>query len=264
MVVYNNTGSTGRMMHSSKGNQLKMCLDGYWYKADFLGYEGAAEFASSALLNMTDYAHVDYELCDIEYNDRCYHGCKSKDFLKNTELEIVSIERLFKQEYGAIRHQDSKNSLRDKIKYFVDDTIKITELDDFGAYLTRLLEWDALILNEDRHFKNIAVLRGKDGYTYCPIFDNGAAFLSDTREDYPLGDSVYGLMPKVQAKPFDTDFDKQLEVCRNLYGQQFYISARNLEQSVLERIEAVYGEGIRNRIETVYNHQVDMYPEMIR
>ena len=70
-------------------------------------------------------------------------------------------------------------------------------------------------------------------------------------------------MPKVQAKPFDTDFDKQIEVCRNLYGQQFYISASCLEQPVLEQIEAVYGEGIRNRMETVYNHQVGMYPEMI-
>ena len=75
--------------------------------------------------------------------------------------------------------------------------------------------------------------------------------------------SYKGLMPKVQAKPFDTDFDKQIEVCRNLYGQQFYISASCLEQPVLEQIEAVYGEGIRNRMETVYDHQVGMYPEMI-
>ena len=65
--------------------------------------------------------------------------------------------------------------------------------------------------------------------------------------------SYKGLVPKVQAKPFDTDFDKQIEVCRNLYGQQFYISASCLEQPVLEQIEAVYGEVIRNRMETVYN-----------
>ena len=28
---------------SSKGNQLKWKKDGYWYKADYTGYEGLAE-----------------------------------------------------------------------------------------------------------------------------------------------------------------------------------------------------------------------------
>ena len=35
---------------SSKGNQLKFTRDGFWYKADYLGYEGLAETVVSRLL----------------------------------------------------------------------------------------------------------------------------------------------------------------------------------------------------------------------
>ena len=57
---------------SSKGNQLKFERDGVWYKADYAGYEGLAEYAISKLLakstlNADEY--VDYELETIEYND---------------------------------------------------------------------------------------------------------------------------------------------------------------------------------------------------
>ena len=33
--------------HSSKGNQLKWEKDGIWYKADYTGYEGFAEYVIS-------------------------------------------------------------------------------------------------------------------------------------------------------------------------------------------------------------------------
>ena len=35
---------------SSKGNQLKWENDGIWYKADYTGYEGLAEYMVSQLL----------------------------------------------------------------------------------------------------------------------------------------------------------------------------------------------------------------------
>ena len=35
---------------SSKGNQLKWESEGKWYKADFMGYEGLAEYMVSSLL----------------------------------------------------------------------------------------------------------------------------------------------------------------------------------------------------------------------
>ena len=40
--------------HSSKGNQPKWCVDGIWYKADHMGYEGLAEVVISRLLKKTN------------------------------------------------------------------------------------------------------------------------------------------------------------------------------------------------------------------
>lgn len=69
--------------HTSKGNQLKWKCDGYWYKADHMGYEGLAETIVSAMLakSTIKYPFVVYEYSQIKYKDRVYSGCKSADFL---------------------------------------------------------------------------------------------------------------------------------------------------------------------------------------
>ena len=56
-----------------------------------------------------------------------------------------------------------------------------TGLDKFPQYLTLLFEVDALFCNDDRHLNNIAVIEQEGRYSYCPIFDNGAGLLSNTR-----------------------------------------------------------------------------------
>ena len=47
---------------SSKGNQLKWKKDGYWYKADYTGYEGLAEYMVSYLLNFSSLERREYVL----------------------------------------------------------------------------------------------------------------------------------------------------------------------------------------------------------
>lgn len=68
--------------HTSKGNQLKWKCDGYWYKADHMGYEGLAETIVSAMLakSTIKYPFVVYEYSQIKYKDRVYSGCKSAVF----------------------------------------------------------------------------------------------------------------------------------------------------------------------------------------
>ena len=92
----------------------------------------------------------------------------------------------------------------------------MTGLQDFGAYLNKLLTIDAFFLNEDRHTHNIAVLMNeKEEFAYCPIFDNGAGLLADTMMDFPLSEDVYTLMRQAQAKTICADFDEQLSyICR--------------------------------------------------
>lgn len=55
---------------------------------------------------------------------------------------------------------------------------------EIGKYITQLIELDSFVLNDDRHFNSIAFLYNNGQFQMCPIFDNGAALLSDmTYED---------------------------------------------------------------------------------
>ena len=70
--------------NSSKGNQLKWRRNGIWYKADYTGYEGLAEYMISKLLRYSDLdmtEYVDYETEMISYGTTEYTGCKSRNFL---------------------------------------------------------------------------------------------------------------------------------------------------------------------------------------
>ena len=46
---------------SSKGNQLKWENKGIWYKADYTGYEGLAEYMISHLLKKSTLTENEYE-----------------------------------------------------------------------------------------------------------------------------------------------------------------------------------------------------------
>ena len=49
------------------------------------------------------------------------------------------------------------------------ETIRLTELEQFGNYLTLLFEVDMLFGNEDRHLNNIAVLRRGEKFDHVPL-----------------------------------------------------------------------------------------------
>ena len=50
---------------SSKGNQLKFERDGIWYKADYMGYEGLAEFVITQSPSKLSSKNVNLERADI-------------------------------------------------------------------------------------------------------------------------------------------------------------------------------------------------------
>ena len=71
-----------------------------------------------------------------------------------------------------------------------------------------LFEIDSLILNDDRHLNNIAVIREGSKYDYCPVFDNGADLLSNMqilRTDI----EPKGLMKSLTASPFSMTFNRE-------------------------------------------------------
>ena len=69
---------------SSKGNQLKWENESIWYKADYTGYEGLAEYVISHLLkytNLNEDEYVLYEPEQIKYKRQIYNGVRSRTFI---------------------------------------------------------------------------------------------------------------------------------------------------------------------------------------
>ena len=203
-----------RTSTSSKGNQIKWRRsDGFWAKSDDMGYEGFAEQTASLLLsrsNFDDYA--EYAACKILEDDTIHTGCVSADFLAAGE-HLITIYRMFRLHGRDIDIEFEGKSASERLRLLISAVSEWTDIAEFGRWLGKLLEFDAFILNEDRHMNNIAVVKKLDGtYKPMPVFDNGAAFLSDTARDYSLdsGMGLSRLISRVRSKPIVTDFDKQL------------------------------------------------------
>lgn len=191
-----------------------------WYKQDYLGTEGLSEYVSSLLLEDSNIEHVDYQPCRFKNNKKTVVGCCSENFLKPGERLISTYELIKKHKNIDIADEIVPMEVEDRIKYYVDTIVEITGIQDFGQYLTKLLQLDAVIKNDDRHFNNISVIQAEDGsYKVAPVYDNGGAFLSDqyTYGDDLSKDEIYKQMDAVQAKPFSVDFDAQLDACESLY-----------------------------------------------
>lgn len=200
---------------TSKGNQPKWYYDGYWYKADYFGYESLSEYVCSRILSFSNFKDfVEYELCNINFNGRTYRGCRSKSF-NSKNLDIIPLEKFVRllSMMGLATIMSKFNKVADRIEYISDFVIKNTNITDFNEYLSNLLFLDALFLNEDRHTNNIVLMRNVElnEWKMAPIFDMGAALFSDTRGDYPLSTDLEMCYETIKAKPFSEDFDEQLD-----------------------------------------------------
>lgn len=249
---------------SSKGNQLKWLKKDVWYKADYTGYEGAAEYVVSNLLrysNLKESEYICYNTEEIHYGHVRYLGCSSINFLPDG-WQLITLERLFQSFYGESLNKSIYliNDVENRIRFLVEQTIRITGLEEFGEYISKLLTIDAFFLNEDRHTHNIAVLLDTEGkYHVCPFFDNGAGLLSDTTMDYPMNIEVEELMRSVTSKTFCQDFDEQLDAVEKLYGQHIKFSFKEKDVRLLLEAENYYSEEIKKRIISIILGQKRKY-----
>lgn len=254
---------------SSKGNQLKWENEGIWYKADYTGYEGLAEYVISHLLKLTNLNEDEYVLYEpeqIKYKRQIYNGVRSRTFI-DEDWQIITLERLFKNVYNesltsVLWHM---SDVKERLEFLVNAIKNITGLNNWGEYICRLFTIDAFFLNEDRHMHNIAVLmNGKGEYKYCPVFDNGAGLLSDTTMDYPMEQDIYQMISEVKSKSVSQDFDEQLDVAENLYGQnlQFLFTKKNVSDIVNNA--DMYPLEERKRVELIIYSQMNKYKYLFR
>lgn len=254
---------------SSKGNQLKWENENYWYKSDYAGYEGLSEYVISELLrfstlNETEY--INYETEIIRFKRQQYKGCKSKNFIPEG-WKLITLERLFQLNgINSLYKQIYKiEDVEERVHYLVNETIKITGLNKFGEYLTKMITIDAFFLNEDRHTHNIAVLiDDKDRFHYCPYFDHGAGLLSDTTMDYPLNESIYDLIKDVKSKTISNDFIEQLDVFEKIYGNQLKFSLNENDIRNILNYELNYPKEIKDRVFDILMYQKNKYQYLFK
>lgn len=239
----------------SKGDQPKWFKDGYWIKANSFGYEDLAETVASDILKMSDIKtpYLEYRLCKIIEDGKELNGCISKNFL-NTDECIVTFGRLLTK-YGINYDKLMKNkSTKEKVISLIDTLRDITSL-DLTQYLKDTLALDAIILNEDRHLNNLAIIYDvkTDRFRECPIFDNGLSLLSDTI-NFSTYTSVSILRNKVKAKPFASSFDKQFETL----GCDFKIDKNMLTAYMEENREQL------GRVYALLKYSMSNYKEVFR
>ncbi len=256
--------------HSSKGNQLKWEQDGWWYKADAFGFESLAEVVVSRLLtssNLTDV--VAYEPVIIRYRDKEYRGCRSRNF-KEAGEELITLERLSRNytSFGLAKQLSRISDVKKRIQFTEELVHNVTGIDEFGEYLTKLMEIDAFFLNEDRHTNNIALLydRKKKEYRLCPVFDMGLSLFSDTKDAYPINMSFVEARHQIEAKPFSRDFDEQLDAANELYGcyLKFPFGEKEIVKALgnMNELEGFYTKEELNRVVEVLRYQAGKYQYM--
>lgn len=186
---------------SSLGNQIKWKHNDKFVKLNCLGYENTAEVLVSYLLSFTDLSekdYVKYHACLIyEDGKRLGTGCFSQDFVGDAvEITVASL-----LDEGLQSYSISYDDLRDYLFGIVGFDVK--------SYIDTILCVDAMTRNDDRHFKNISFLYSDGKYSPAPIFDNGAACMSDMLS-YPLEVDFDTNYSSISAKPFYTDFSRNL------------------------------------------------------
>lgn len=249
---------------SSKGNQLKWENNDIWYKADYSGYEGLAEYVVSNLLrfsSLDESEFVIYKPEQIKYKKALYNGVSSTNFVEE-DWQIVTLERLFKTKYNKSLYEEVWHiaDCRERYKFLCSIVKNMTGLEEFDKYLCKLITIDAFFLNEDRHMHNIAVLmNSKQEFDYCRIFDNGACLLSDTTMDYPLGNDIYELMEDCHSKTISRDFDEQLDVAEVIAGNsiRFHFTKKDVKDIVYSN--TLYSDEIKQRVETIVYSQMGKY-----
>lgn len=241
---------------SSKGNQKKWLSGDRWIKADELGYEGLSEVICSRLADKLGYPYgtVKYYPCIINDTRRSKKmtGCFSESFIGN--CEEITLGRIMKNILGTDPAEffDSSMSAEYKAEYVVSGISGISGLEDAGRYLSDLFRFDRMVLNEDRHYHNIIFLYDRNKYYYAPLFDCGAALLSDLSGDYPLETPVSICIRNVKAKPFSKSFSKQCDIFSGKYGNSFEFSSVKIDISDLY---SYYSEPVINRVCSVLRYQ---------
>lgn len=194
---------------TSEGTQVKYKKGEYWYKKDNRGQEGLTEYLVSHLLRFSSLDPSEY----IQYESGLINGqpgCRSRNFLGEDE-ELITFYRLYYNIFGKDLSQviNRMDTMEERIEYVIAFIRQSCGL-DVRNYLCKVMTVDMLVLNEDRHLNNLAVIMRDNTFIPAPIFDNGVSLLT-ANQSVNWHFSIEENVQSVVARPFSGSHEKMVE-----------------------------------------------------
>lgn len=200
------------------GAQPKFKSDNYFIKIDEIGrYNGLSEEICSLFLdcceNIKEHAKYKTKAFFYENNGRdnssnngdgtniidMKQNCVySPNFLNKYENTRNLYDLFTRDEFNKFK---SITNHLNQFDYLINIIESKTGL-NYKKYLIQQMILDLIILNPDRHLKNISVIECDDEtYRTCPIYDNGLSLLA-TLKHYPINENLIDNIYKVTYNPF--------------------------------------------------------------
>jgi hypothetical protein len=190
---------------SNKGYAAKYLDNGFWYKNTVTALSSKCEVLASRIAEYSNLASfVHYDLTN--YNG--VESSKSADFTDGAKV-FISLEdahiSIAKSSLNMLsdRFVDKPEVTLEYTLNFVSESLGIAK-ETFLPYLSLMLKFDFLVLNEDRHFGNIGLLDGLLGTVFdfdCSLFANFEDFTDD---------GFKAMVNPAKCLPFARTHDKQL------------------------------------------------------
>ena len=204
---------------SSRGYSKKAPVGGFWYKVSAGAFNAQAEVVASRLAAYTNLGgYVSYGMCLVNGE----YATVSKDYICGRRYETLKglharvtgtpIESVSQHLSGADLLKYTRNLVRSELGY------------DMLPKLSMLLQFDAPVLNEDRHFNNILFVEERGKWEMAPAFDFDCAL-------YSCVEDLAGLKEyKKPALPYCGTHREQLELMYAVSDERLELRAFDVEK----------------------------------
>lgn len=221
---------------TSKGNIEKYTDGNLWLKLDSFGYESLAEVVSSRVVAALGIPTVEYRPCFLAVNEYDVKpACVSSNFVPKG-CSSTNAGRVLEKYYGlsgsnALLNAMYKSTLpSDHLKFVIDGLQHVMLANKLLKGLATYVWIDSIIVNTDRHVYNMAMVRCDENWQFIN-FDYGASLLSDL-DDFSMNMPIGRAISKAKAKPFSSDYNKQLKLLEpylpNDYPKSVSLDVRDL------------------------------------
>ena len=206
---------------SSRGYAKKARIGDMWYKVSAGTFNAQAEVVASRLAAYTNLnSFVSYEMCTVNGE----YATMSKDYICGRRYE--TLKGLHARVTGTpIESVTQHLSGFDLLQY--TRKLILSELGyDMISALSMLMQFDALVLNEDRHFNNILFVNENDKWELAPAFDFDCALFScienlDNLKEY-----------RQPALPYCGTHKEQLELMYSVSDVRLKLKSFNIDRII--------------------------------